>query len=55
MNLPFITADAAGPKYLTTTVRRSVFEDITHDLVERTMDPVKQAMTDAEGYRQRHR
>jgi molecular chaperone DnaK len=47
VNLPFITADATGPKHLTTTVRRSVFEDITHDLVERTMDPVKQAMTDA--------
>ena len=47
VNLPFITADATGPKHLTTTVRRSVFEDITHDLVERTMDPVKQAMADA--------
>lgn len=47
VNLPFITADATGPKHLTTTVRRSVFEDITHDLVERTMGPVKQAMTDA--------
>lgn len=47
VNLPFITADATGPKHLTTTVRRSVFEDITYDLVERTMDPVKQAMTDA--------
>jgi molecular chaperone DnaK len=47
VNLPFITADAIGPKHLTTTVRRSVFEDITHDLVERTMDPVNQAMTDA--------
>ena len=47
VNLPFVTADATGPKHLTTTVRRSVFEDITHDLVERTMDPVKQAMTDA--------
>lgn len=47
VNLPFVTADATGPKHLTTTVRRSVFEDITHDLVERTMGPVKQAMTDA--------
>lgn len=47
VNLPFITADATGPKHLTTTVRRSVFEDITHDLVERTMGPVQQAMTDA--------
>ncbi|MFC8038029.1 molecular chaperone DnaK [Paenarthrobacter sp. NPDC057355] len=47
VNLPFITADATGPKHLTTTVRRSVFDEITHDLVERTMDPVKQAMADA--------
>ena len=47
VNLPFVTADATGPKHLTTTVRRSVFEDITHDLVERTMGPVKQAMADA--------
>jgi molecular chaperone DnaK len=47
VSLPFITADATGPKHLTTTVRRSVFEEITHDLVERTMEPVRQAMTDA--------
>ena len=47
VNLPFITADATGPKHLTTTIRRSVFEDLTHDLVERTMGPVQQAMTDA--------
>jgi len=47
VNLPFITADATGPKHLTTTVRRSVFEELTHDLVERTMGPVQQAMTDA--------
>jgi molecular chaperone DnaK len=47
VNLPFITADANGPKHLTTTIRRSVFEDLTHDLVERTMGPVQQAMTDA--------
>jgi molecular chaperone DnaK len=47
VNLPFITADATGPKHLTSTIRRSTFEDLTHDLVERTMAPVKQAMTDA--------
>ncbi|MEV7473546.1 molecular chaperone DnaK [Pseudarthrobacter oxydans] len=47
VNLPFITADATGPKHLAATVRRSVFDEITHDLVERTMGPVKQAMTDA--------
>jgi molecular chaperone DnaK len=47
VNLPFITADANGPKHLTTTINRSKFEDLTHDLVERTMGPVKQAMEDA--------
>src|SRR6187200_897548 len=47
VNLPFITADANGPKHLTMTVNRSKFDDLTHDLVERTMGPVKQAMDDA--------
>ncbi|WP_442543792.1 molecular chaperone DnaK [Arthrobacter sp. KN11-1C] len=47
VNLPFVTADATGPKHLTSSIRRSVFEDLTHDLVERTMGPVQQAMTDA--------
>ncbi|MFD5733293.1 molecular chaperone DnaK [Streptomyces sioyaensis] len=47
VSLPFITADAAGPKHLTETVMRSTFEQITSDLVERTMEPVKQAMADA--------
>ncbi|MEU9209728.1 molecular chaperone DnaK [Streptomyces sp. NPDC048415] len=47
VNLPFITADASGPKHLTETIMRSKFEQITADLVERTMEPVKQAMTDA--------
>ncbi len=47
INLPFITADSTGPKHLVTTVMRSTFEQITHDLVERTMGPVKQAMEDA--------
>ena len=47
VNLPFITADANGPKHLTTTIMRSTFDEITHDLVERTMGPVKQAMADA--------
>ncbi|MFJ8826554.1 molecular chaperone DnaK [Streptomyces sp. NPDC102467] len=47
VSLPFITADAAGPKHLTETVMRSTFEQITEDLVERTMEPVKQAMADA--------
>src|SRR3954468_17890809 len=47
VNLPFITADANGPKHLTTTIMRSKFDDLTADLVERTMGPVKQAMSDA--------
>jgi molecular chaperone DnaK len=47
VNLPFVTADASGPKHLTTTVTRSTFEELTHDLLERTNGPVRQAMSDA--------
>jgi molecular chaperone DnaK len=47
INLPFVTADANGPKHLVTTVMRSTFEQITADLVERTLKPVQQAMSDA--------
>ncbi|MFF8959529.1 molecular chaperone DnaK [Streptomyces sp. NPDC014894] len=47
VSLPFVTADAAGPKHLTETIRRSTFEQITADLVERCLGPVKQAMSDA--------
>ncbi|HVV11438.1 molecular chaperone DnaK [Amycolatopsis sp.] len=47
VSLPFITADKDGPKHLTTTLMRSVFEQITTDLVERCLGPVKQAMADA--------
>nr|BFE61067.1 molecular chaperone DnaK [Dactylosporangium thailandense] len=47
VNLPFITADANGPKHLTATVTRAKFEELTHDLLERTMGPVRQAMSDA--------
>ncbi|MEU6867032.1 molecular chaperone DnaK [Streptomyces sp. NPDC046876] len=46
ISLPFVTADASGPKHLTTTVTRATFEQITADLVERCMGPVKQAMAD---------
>jgi molecular chaperone DnaK len=46
VSLPFITADASGPKHLQATVTRSTFEQVTSDLVERTLDPVKQAMSD---------
>jgi molecular chaperone DnaK len=47
VSLPFVTADANGPKHLTATLMRSTFEQITSDLVERTTGPVKQAMGDA--------
>lgn len=47
VNLPFITADANGPKHLVMTVTRSTFEKLTADLVERTMAPVQQALADA--------
>src|SRR6185312_14226157 len=47
VNLPFVTADANGPKHLTMTLMRSKFEHLTADLIERTMGPVRQAMSDA--------
>src|SRR5712672_173096 len=47
VSLPFITADASGPRHLNTTLMRSTFEQITADLVERTMGPFKQALADA--------
>jgi molecular chaperone DnaK len=47
ISLPFVTADANGPKHLNTTLMRSTFEQITADLVERTKGPVQQAMADA--------
>jgi molecular chaperone DnaK len=47
VNLPFVTADANGPKHLVTTVTRAQFEEITNDLVQRCLKPVEQAMADA--------
>ncbi|MDR2932243.1 MAG: molecular chaperone DnaK, partial [Oscillospiraceae bacterium] len=47
INLPFITADAAGPKHLDVTITRAKFNELTADLVEATMGPVRQAMSDA--------
>ena len=47
INLPFITADASGPKHLDVTLTRSEFEKITDDLLERTRKPVESAMKDA--------
>ncbi|MDO5602097.1 MAG: molecular chaperone DnaK [Oscillospiraceae bacterium] len=48
INLPFITADANGPKHLDTTLTRAQFNELTADLVERTMGPVRQALKDAD-------
>ncbi|MGB2799132.1 MAG: molecular chaperone DnaK [Dehalococcoidia bacterium] len=47
INLPFITADANGPKHLTMTLTRAKLEQLVADLIERTVEPVKQAMSDA--------
>ncbi|HCJ79192.1 MAG TPA: molecular chaperone DnaK [Desulfotomaculum sp.] len=47
INLPFITADANGPKHLDTNLTRAKFEDLTADLVEKTMGPTRQALADA--------
>src|SRR5579884_2973077 len=47
INLPFITADASGPKHLTMTLSRSKLEQLTGDLIEKTRGPVMQAMKDA--------
>jgi molecular chaperone DnaK len=47
VNLPFITADASGPKHLTMTLTRSKLEQLTEDLVERSLAPCKRAMEDA--------
>jgi molecular chaperone DnaK len=47
VNLPFVTADASGPKHLNLSLARSKFEQLTKDLVERTRGPVEQALSDA--------
>ncbi|HCI82889.1 MAG TPA: molecular chaperone DnaK [Ktedonobacter sp.] len=47
INLPFITADASGPKHLTMTLTRSKLEQLTEDLVERSRGPVTKALSDA--------
>jgi molecular chaperone DnaK len=47
INLPFITADASGPKHLTMKLTRSKFEALVDDLVQKTIDPCKQALKDA--------
>ncbi|MBE7047767.1 MAG: molecular chaperone DnaK [Ruminococcaceae bacterium] len=47
VNLPFITADASGPKHLDITLTRAKFDELTHDLVEATMEPTRNALRDA--------
>ena len=47
INLPYITADATGPKHLDVTLSRAKFNELTHHLVEKTMGPVKQALSDS--------
>ena len=48
INLPFITADASGPKHLVETMERSTLEQLVKDLVQQTIEPCKKAMSDAE-------
>ena len=48
INLPYITADATGPKHLDVTLSRAKFNELTADLVERTLKPVRQALSDAD-------
>lgn len=47
INLAYITADANGPKHMDITLTRAKFDELTHELVEKTMEPVKRAMSDA--------
>ena len=47
INLPFITADATGPKHIDMNLTRAKFNEITHDLVQRTIEPMKKALSDA--------
>ncbi|TKD07470.1 MAG: molecular chaperone DnaK, partial [Mesorhizobium sp.] len=47
INLPFITADATGPKHLTLKLTRAKFESLVEDLVQRTIEPCKAALKDA--------
>ena len=47
VNLPFITADSSGPKHMNVTLTRAKLEQLVMDLVEKTLDPCKQAVADA--------
>ncbi len=48
INLPYITADATGPKHLDMTLTRAKFDELTHDLVDKTSEPTRKALADAE-------
>jgi molecular chaperone DnaK len=47
VNLPFVTSDASGPKHLDVTITRAKFEELTRDLLDRTIEPMKKAVDDA--------
>ncbi|NLW89542.1 MAG: molecular chaperone DnaK [Clostridiaceae bacterium] len=47
INLAYITADASGPKHMDITLTRAKFDELTHDLVEKSMEPLRRAMSDA--------
>ena len=47
INLPFITADASGPKYLTMKISRAKLEQLVEDLIQKTVEPCKKALQDA--------
>ena len=47
INLPFITADATGPKHIDLNLTRAKFNELTHDLVQRTIEPMRKALNDA--------
>ncbi len=50
INLPFITATAEGPKHFDMTLTRAKFDELTHDLVEKTAEPVKNALEGCRSY-----
>ena len=55
INLPFVTADASGPKHLVRKLTRAKLEQLVEDLIERSLEPCKKAMTDAGVTVERHR
>ena len=55
MNLPFITADATGPKHLTIKLTRAKLEELVDDLIQKTVEPCRKALKDAGADRRRDR